>query len=83
MAKRSLYRLELDIDDYDSVIVYRTDNNYGRQGVVFMDDIRLEHHPREIPDYIIREARRIIKASEFELKRGYTLGGKSCVLGAF
>ncbi len=77
MANRKLYSLELS--GSDAVIVYRTDNDYGRQGVVFKSgSIRLEYTPYAIPAYIERECRRILAASKFELDRGYTLGGYSC-----
>jgi hypothetical protein len=60
---RDLYKLELSIDK-SAVIVYRNDNNYGRQGVIFKDyhptlkrgHVRLEYTPYSIPDYILLEA---------------------------
>ena len=76
MANRRLYRLVLDDG---AVIVYRTDKNYGRQGVIFKDGtIRKEHTPYSFPDYIVDEAARILSADDFELKRGYTYGGYRC-----
>lgn len=79
MANRALYALELSGDD--AIIVYRTDNNYGRQGVVFKSGlVRLEYAPHRIPQYIRGECKRIFKASKFELDRGYTLGGYRCQL---
>lgn len=80
MANRKLYRLELNDN---AVIVYRTDNNFGRQGVVFSDgSVCLEYTPYTIPQYIIKEALAILDADDFELKRGYTYGGQPCVLEA-
>ena len=79
MANRKLYKLELV---GDSVIVYRTDNNYDRQGVIFKDSsVRLEYTPYAIPKYIKREALAILRASEFELKRGYCYDGTPCTIG--
>jgi hypothetical protein len=53
MAKRNLYRIE-KFDD--CCIVYRTDNNYGRQGIVYKDgSIKLEYTPYQIPLYIQKE----------------------------
>ena len=76
MADRKLYRLELNDG---AVIVYRTDKNYGRQGVVFKDGtIKKEYTPYAFPAYIVDEALRILSADDFELKRGYTYGGYSC-----
>lgn len=77
MANRKLYRLERS--GADAVIIYRTDNNYGRQGVIFKNgDVRLEYTPYSIPQYIKREALAIMSADEFELNRGYTYGGQRC-----
>ncbi len=76
MANRRLYKLELNSE---AVIVYRTDNNYGRQGVVFSNgSVRIEHTPRTIPQYIKREALAILSASKFELDRGYCFNGSPC-----
>lgn len=76
MANRKLYTLE---KCGDAVIVYRTDNNYGRQGVVYKNGhVRLEYTPYAIPKYIQKEALNILNADSFELKRGYTYGGKPC-----
>lgn len=76
MANRKLYALELNDG---AVIVYRTDNNYGRQGVVFPDGkVRVECPPYAIPQYIKEQALAILGADEFELKRGYTYGGAPC-----
>jgi len=76
MANRKLYKLELC---EDAVIVYRTDNNYGRQGVVFRNgNIRKEYTTYVIPKYIETECHNIMNADEFELKRGYTYGGYRC-----
>ncbi len=61
MKKRELYRLEKSGDD--AVIVYRTDNNYGRQGVVFRSGgVRLEHTPFTIPQYIKKEALQLLNS---------------------
>ena len=79
MANRKLYRLE---PSGDGVIVYRTDHNYGRQGVVYSDRVRFEYTPYRIPQYIQDECRAILIASAFELSRGYTFGGKSCHVDA-
>lgn len=57
MKNRKLYRLE---KSNDAVIVYRTDNNYGRQGVVWSDFIRYEYSPYFIPNYIIKECRNLL-----------------------
>ena len=77
MANRELYRLE---KNSTGVIVYRTDNNYGRQGVVFSNGyVRLEYTPYAIPKYIQKEALNILGANAFELARGYTYGGQPCV----
>lgn len=79
MANRELYRLVKDGDD--CVIVYRTDHNYGRQGVVYIDGhSRVEYYPYAIPDYIREECKNILRADEFELERGYTYGGKPCIV---
>jgi len=78
MANRKLYKLELS---GDAIIVYRTDNNYGRQGVIFKDGtIRKEYTPYALPQYIQREAFNILNADSFELRRGYTYGGYRCRL---
>ena len=57
MKKPHLYRLE-KMDD--AVIVYRTGNNYGRQGVVYKDTIRHEYTPYLIPRYIIKQCRELL-----------------------
>lgn len=57
MKKPELYRLE---KCNDAVIVYRTDNNYGRQGVVYKDLIRYEYTPYAIPRYIIKKCLEMI-----------------------
>lgn len=76
MANRKLYSLEKCID---AVIIYRTDNNYGRQGVVFRNgQMRREYTPYAMPGYIIKECHSIMNADSFELERGYTYGGKPC-----
>lgn len=59
--KRNLYRIELS-KDKDCCIVYRTDNNYGRQGVVFKNgQIRFEYTPYKIPKYIYNECIELLK----------------------
>jgi len=51
--KRYLYRIE-KFDD--CCIVYRTDNNYGRQGVVYKNgQTKLEYTLYKIPYYIYKE----------------------------
>lgn len=53
MKKRNLYRIE----QFDNCcIVYRTDNNYGRQGIVYKNgDVKKEYTPYTIPLYIKKE----------------------------
>lgn len=76
MANRKLYRLERS---GTAVIIYRTDNNYGRQGVVFPSGhVRLEYTPYAVPQYIQREALAILTADAFELSRGYKYDGTPC-----
>jgi hypothetical protein len=59
MANRDLYRLERN---GDAVIVYRVDNNLGRQGVVFADGAyRKEYYPYLMPKYIIAECLQMLK----------------------
>jgi len=61
------------------VIVYRTDNNFGRQGVVFKSGfVKKEYTPYMIPKYIEREAMAILNADTFELNRGYRYDGTPC-----
>ncbi len=57
MKKPELYKLE---KCEDCVIVYRTDNNLGRQGVVFKTFVRREYTPYIIPKYIIQKCRQLI-----------------------
>jgi len=53
MKKRYLYRIE---QINDCCIVYRTDNNYGRQGIVYKNgSIKKEYTPYTIPNYIVKE----------------------------
>lgn len=78
MANRKLYRIEKDVT---AVIVYRTDKNYGRQGVVFKDGkVRLEYTPYAIPQYIRKIAVAALNADDFELSRGYRYDGTPCRL---
>lgn len=60
MKKPELYKLE---KCEDAVIVYRTDNNYGRQGVVFKHMIRYEYTPYLIPKYIIAKCHEMLNAA--------------------
>lgn len=76
MANRKLYSLQ---KADDAVIVYRTDNNLGRQGVVFPSGyVKREYSPYAIPKYIQREAMAILNANAFELNRGYRYDGTPC-----
>lgn len=61
MKKPELYRLE---KSDDAVIVYRTDNNYGRQGVVYKNTIRFEYTPYLIPKYIIDKCRELLNTKK-------------------
>ena len=61
MKKRNLYRLELS-KDKDAVSVYRTDNNYGLQGVVFDNGIiKNIYTPHAMPNYIVKECEGMMK----------------------
>lgn len=67
--KRKLYKLELCGDtsqqenNRDCVIVYRTDRNIGRIGFVYADSWRWSDNAcYTIPDYIMKEARKMIEA---------------------
>ena len=76
MANRKLYKLELN---NNAVIIYRTAKNIGRQGVYFNNGIyRREYNSRPLPQYIINTCKNILKASKFELMRGYNLSGQNC-----
>lgn len=76
MANRKLYKLELS---NGAVIIYRTYKNIGRQGVYFKNGFyRREYNSIPLPKYILNECSNILRASKFELMRGYTLSGKSC-----
>jgi len=80
MANRKLYRLEKDGDD--AVIVFRTDKNYGRLGVVYPSGlVRGEYPPYNIPEYIREQCFALLGADDFELKRGYTYAGIPCKEG--
>ena len=58
MKKREIYRLQLD---GNAVIVFRTDPNRGRQGVVFGDGTaRSEYNQSTIPKYIRDEAKQLM-----------------------
>lgn len=61
MKNRSLYRIE---EYNDCCIIYRTDNNWGRQGVIFKNgNIRTEYPPassKGIPQYIINECIKLL-----------------------
>ena len=60
MIKRGLYKLELSGED--AVIVYRTDKNIGRIGVVYSNKLKLFEYylSYTIPNYIINESRQMI-----------------------
>lgn len=60
--KRHLYNLVLDDAGLDkpAVLVFRTDNNIGRIGVVFRFNVRYDQRKPEIPKYIIQEARELL-----------------------
>jgi hypothetical protein len=80
MINRKLYLLSPCFGD--RVAVYRLDKKDTLQGVVFIDGlVRYDNSPWLIPEYIKQEAVRILHASDFELKRGYTLTGESCQIG--
>ncbi len=67
MKKPELYKLEFCEDKVtpinNAVIVYRTDKNLGRQGVVYKNTIRYEYTPFSIPLYIIKECHKILTQS--------------------
>jgi len=57
MKNRELYKLEL-CDD--CVIVYRTDKNIGRIGIVFADRFINEYNHYIPPQYILKECREML-----------------------
>lgn len=61
MKKPENYRLELC---ESAVIIYRTDNNIGRIGLVFPDRIKKEYYSLPIPAYIVTQARQMLATAE-------------------
>lgn len=55
---RNLYKIE---KCEDCCIVYRVDNNYGRQGVVYKNGtLKREYSPGRIPNYIYNECLKLL-----------------------
>ena len=67
MKKRNLYNLE---QHDDCVVVFRTDNNYGRLGVVFDNGVIRKDSKAvsNIPQYIYAECMKMFKIEDVILK---------------
>lgn len=65
MKKRDLYHLAVESD---AVIVYRTDNNIGRIGVVFKNGTIRNEYSEEIPAYIYAECLTLLNTADVIFK---------------